>query len=212
MITITREFDPASGLLGIDRLFGVTFTPESEAHTFRVEPVGEPYSEAAIVSARFLRADGVTVLITGSLDEGAAVITLPTECYAVPGLFTLTVYITEPTPASVPNQIYCVYAAEGTVRSADSDTVHVSDGTIRDIDQQLQRIFDGLAAAHCVAVFARNIGDMEGMYDEILRRLDALESNYTALEARVTALDGGPVVIPDDPDEPEALDEPGAGE
>ena len=98
------------------------------------------------------------------------------------------------------------------MRSADSDTVHVPDGTIREIDQQLQRIFDGLAASHWVAVFARNIGDMEGMYDEILRRLDALESNYTSLEARVTALDGGPVVIHDDPDEPDALDEPGAGE
>ena len=205
MITITRTFDPASGLLEIDRLFGVMFTPESEAHTFRVAPVGDKFEPSVIVSARFLRADGVFVLITGSLDdEGAAVITLNTECYAVPGLFTLTIYVTTPTPTSVPNQICCVYAAEGTVRSADGDSALVSDGTIREIDQQLQRIFDGLAAAHWVAVFARNIGDMEGMYDEILRRLDALESNYTALEARVTALDGGPVVIPDDPDDPEA--------
>lgn len=188
---LTRTMDETGGLLVIDRMYGVTLEPETGMHTFRVKPPsGETFPDSVIVTAQFLRADGKKVFLTGQVEEnGDAVITLKPECYAVPGRVTLTIYVTTPTPANAPYQSTRIYAAEGVVMSADGSQTIVTDDTINLIDAQMRQIFDGLSAAHWVAVFARNIGDMEGTYDEILSRLDALESNYTALEARVTALE-----------------------
>lgn len=115
IITIPRVFDSSAGLARIDTLIGYTFTAESYAHRFIITPTGDALT--GTVSAFFIRADGVTVLISGSLANGTAVIDLPPECYAVPGKFTLTIFVTSGT------ERICIYAAEATVCAASSDVV-----------------------------------------------------------------------------------------
>lgn len=96
----------------VQNLTGTAFMEEAGAHTFRVS--GEDETGAALaftgtVSALFLRADDTYIAIDGTLNNGAAEVTLVSDCYHVPGRFSIAVYISDGTVST------CVYAAVGNV-------------------------------------------------------------------------------------------------
>lgn len=69
------------------------FNSESSAHTFIIagERDGETVAFTGSVSATFLNANDADVSLTGSIVDGAAVVTLSNDCYALPGRFTLSI-------------------------------------------------------------------------------------------------------------------------
>lgn len=94
---------------------------DAEAHKLEISCVrnGVPVllsNEA--VTGYFVRADGRTVLIDGTVEGGKACVVLPTECYAVEGTFELVVR------ASVSGDSACaIYWGGGAVRRSRTDAV-----------------------------------------------------------------------------------------
>ena len=72
-IIIERSW-PGGSTLEVEPLRGTTFTEESGAHQFRISGVG-----TGTILAKFLRADDYTIDISGSVEDGAAVITLVSD-------------------------------------------------------------------------------------------------------------------------------------
>ena len=96
----------------VDNLSGTAFTGEAQAHTFRIsgqDSSGEALSITGAITAKFITSTQVVVPLTGSIDSGAAVVTLTSECYAVPGNFVFAIYATN---GSVTQ---CIYACVGNV-------------------------------------------------------------------------------------------------
>ena len=92
---------------------GVLFGGEDDAHKFIIrEMSGQAFS--GTVTAKFLRyADNVTVPLTGSIEDGAATVTLIENCYTRPGRFKLTVYVT------AGGSTTAIYCCMGTVDRTD---------------------------------------------------------------------------------------------
>lgn len=69
------------------------FNSESTAHTFIIAAMrdGQPLTLSGAVSATFLNANDAVVLVSGSIVDGAAVVTLSNPCYELSGRFTLTI-------------------------------------------------------------------------------------------------------------------------
>ena len=131
----------------VQNLTGTAFTEEDEAHTFRIsaeDANGDPASFTGTVTALFLRADETTIAIDGSLDSGAAVITLVADCYHVPGRFTIAIYVTSGGVST------CVYAAVGTVFRTSSDTVLDSGAEIPTL-AELQEAYSDCVTATAAA-------------------------------------------------------------
>ena len=121
MIEIRRDFDKTAGLMDVEALTGYVFSPEELAHKFIirqiVDGVAVPFSGS--VHGRFVRSDGMTVIInsgtTSGVDaNGRAFVSLPRRCYTEPGRFTFSIFVI------TGNISTCVYCATGTVFLADS--------------------------------------------------------------------------------------------
>lgn len=137
----------------LESLYGVTFTTEAEAHQFvvRCEQKGQELTLAGTISAKFVRADGNTVQLVGSISDGAAVVTLAQDCYNVPGRFQLAIFNT------VGDTKLCIYACVGTVQRAQSgnlidggDIIPDVEDLIADIQAAVQSIpptYDALLAS-----------------------------------------------------------------
>ena len=180
MIEIRRTFNRDRGFKLVETLNGYIFTPETNAHTFFIECVDKvngletvvPFEAGSTVSARFLKSDHVTELVEGALDEnGAAVVTLPAECYAVPGRFLLTILV------AYNSMSVCVYAATGTVIAADSSTVNVSENASREIDEKIAEL--NAAAAQVNSAISAAAAARE-----------SIPQDYTALSDSVRGLKG----------------------
>ncbi len=165
MIQIERTYDPAKGLLQIEDLSGYVFSAEAFAHTFIITRA-DNYGFEGQITARFVRADGVTVYVEGTTNGPVtAELTLPPECYAAPGRFLLVIFHV------VESIAYVIYAGRGTVIAAESGQTIAASDTVDNIEQQIQTIINRLSStistANLVALFARNIGDVEGDLEEI---------------------------------------------
>lgn len=128
-------------------LRGVAFTQEALAHVFRVSGVdseGGPLAISGSVLAKFLRADNVTINISGSTSDGVANVTLVGDCYHVPGRFSLAVYVSD----GVASQ--AIYAAVGTVYRTASET-ELDSGTTVPTLAQLEGAYDAVLAAASTA-------------------------------------------------------------
>lgn len=123
------------GMVNIEDLRGTAFQAEELAHTFRIRGVdesGEAMALSGSVGAVFLRADNTDVTITGAVSGGVASITLPEECYSMPGRFGLTVYLTSE------EKTVAIYAAIGSVSRTSSG--NVSPESAADIADLISRI------------------------------------------------------------------------
>ena len=101
-------------------LRGDLYVTENSAHRFIVTATrgGEPVTLDGQVVATFIRADGGTEEITGGIDNGAAVVTLPQSCYAVPGRFSMTIF-----NAGADGSMTAVYACVGNVINTTTNTI-----------------------------------------------------------------------------------------
>lgn len=112
MNTVIKRAWNKNKLVKVEDLTGMTFQAESGGHTFEISGVddtGAAVSLSGTVEGRFLRADNAGIIITGTVSGGKASVTLSAACYAVPGRFLLTVYVTSG------GQKVAVYAATGSV-------------------------------------------------------------------------------------------------
>ena len=95
-------------------------TGDSQAHTFRLTVKRGGVNAAitgASVAAYFVRADGVTVPITGSVEGSVALVTLPEGCYRVPGRFQLVVKL------AMDGAVSAVFWGDGAVAASDTDAI-----------------------------------------------------------------------------------------
>ena len=186
MNEINRKFRKSRGFGFVETLNGYVFTPEANAHTFRIQCVVQednletvvPFETGSVVSARFLKSDHVTELVEGSLDEnGAAVVTLPAECYAVPGRFLLTILVAY-------NSIsVCVYAATGTVIGAESGTVNLSQNASREIDEKIAEL--NAAAAQVNSAISAGSAKITEINQAAAAARASIPQDYTALSDSV---------------------------
>ena len=122
-------------IVHIDDLRGMLFQAESGGHTFQISGIDDAGNVIALsgsVAGVFMRPDNTDVAITGSASGGVVSVTLPAECYSVPGRFGLTVFVTDS------GQKTAVYAAIGTVSRTSSGTV--SPGTTADVVDLINQI------------------------------------------------------------------------
>ena len=119
-------------------------TGDSQAHTFRlaVKRGGEDAAiTGASVAAYFVRADGVTVPITGSVEGSVALVTLPEGCYRVPGRFQLVVKL------ALDGAVSAVFWGDGAVAASDTDAILDEEGVIPSLDEVLAQVAAAEAAA-----------------------------------------------------------------
>lgn len=109
-----------------EALHGTLFTTEGQAHEFTIHCTqgGAAVTLSGTVTAKFIREEtGDTILCAGSLSSGAAKVTLPADCYHRSGRFSMTIFVTSGSVATV------VYACTGTVKAAEDGTL-IDEGTI----------------------------------------------------------------------------------
>ena len=104
----------------VDNLLGTAFTGEAGAHTFKIRGVDaaqETVTISGTITGKLLAANNVTVSLSGSIEDGCAVVTLTDECYDVPGRFIFSVYATSGSTT------LCLYCAVGNVLRTDSQVI-----------------------------------------------------------------------------------------
>ena len=114
----------------VDNLSGTAFTGEAQAHTFRIsgqDSSGEALSITGAITGKFITSTQVVVPLTGSIDGGVAVVTLTSECYAVPGNFVFAIYATNGSTTQ------CLYACVGNVFRASAGTAAYPTASIPDL-------------------------------------------------------------------------------
>lgn len=112
MNTVIKRAWNKNKLVKVEDLTGMTFQAESGGHTFEISGVddtGAAVSLSGTVEGRFLRADNAEIIISGTASGGKVSVTLSEACYAIPGRFLLTIYVTSG------GQKVAVYAATGSV-------------------------------------------------------------------------------------------------
>ena len=112
------------------------------------------------VQGRLIRADGNTVLLTGSVTDGKAVVTLPQSAYVSPGRFVLAIMNVASSVVTV------VYAATGNIARTTSGASIDPGSVVPDITQLLAEIDEmrlATAAANAAAEYA--VGDIAPAFD-----------------------------------------------
>lgn len=131
---------------GVDRtaIRPALLTGDKQAHTFRIA-VRRSGADVALsgagASGYFIRADGVTVPITGSVSGSAASVTLTEGCYNVPGRFQLVVKL------ALAGETSAVFWADGAVAASSTDAILDEEGVIPSLDELLAQIAATEAAA-----------------------------------------------------------------
>ena len=122
------------GMTHIEDLQGFAFSNESGGHTFQISGVedGTMVVLSGTVAASFLRPDQATVAITGSISGGVVSVTLPANCYDIPGRFGLVIFLTSD------SQKTAIYSCVGNV--ARSSTSQVAPGTTADVVDLINQI------------------------------------------------------------------------
>ena len=104
-----------------DDLGGQAFTGENGAHTFQIYGVNDagPVEIVGSIAGKVLRADNVTVPVTGFASDGVAYLTLTDDCYVCPGRIIVSIYVSDGT-----HEI-CIYCGVGNVFRTDSGTYSI---------------------------------------------------------------------------------------
>lgn len=108
-----------------ERAQGTLYQNENLAHRFVIHGSrnGTAVTFDGDVTAKFIRLDGETEALTGSVENGAAVVELSQECYGISGRFTLTIFV-ETSGAKT-----AVYSMTGNVRTTTTGNEAVPSGT-----------------------------------------------------------------------------------
>lgn len=112
-------------------------TGDQEAHRFEVSCThGHEAADLTGwgVNGYFIRADGATLTIRGDVENGAAVVTLPAACYAVPGRFSFVIKVSNGDAVST------ILWAEGAVSRSTTDIVVDPGEVIPTLDDLMSKI------------------------------------------------------------------------
>ena len=131
---IRRRWIPGRG--ETDPLGAVAYTGEAQAHTFVIEGWDgqQTVPITGDITANFLAGNDVLIPLTGSLENGRAVVTLNAACYAVAGRFTLAIF------AADEGRTVCVYCGYGVVHNTSSDTVYDPEDVVPSLQELLAQI------------------------------------------------------------------------
>ncbi len=175
---------------GIDRTLirPALLTGDKQAHTFRIA-VSRSGEDAALtgasVSAYFVRADGVTVPITGSVEGSAAMVTLPEGCYRVPGRFQLVVKL------AMDSGISTIFWGDGAVASSSTDAILDEEDVIPSLDELLAQIAAAEAAAANAGSAASSANSAASSANTAASRADAAAASIEQIGAQATTLAPG---------------------
>ncbi len=125
-------------MVNIEALEGMAFQAEDGGHTFEISGVddsGNPVALSGPVAGVFVRPDNSDIALSGTASEGKIYVTLSDACYAVPGKFGLTIFVTADSKKTA------VYAAIGTVVSTSSG------GVAGDTPQDVVDLINAIEAA-----------------------------------------------------------------
>ena len=144
-------------MVNIEDLCGMAFQAESGGHTFAISGVddtGAVVPLSGTVTGVFRRPDNADIALTGASTGGVASVTLTDDCYAVPGRFGLTVFVTSG------GQKTAVYAAVGTVAATNGGAV------AGDTPQDVVDLINAIAAAVATipADYTALMGDIANTY------------------------------------------------
>lgn len=107
-------------MVNIEALDGMAFQAEDGGHTFEISGVddsGNPIALSGTVAGVFLRPDNADIALSGTASDGKIYVTLSDACYAIPGKFGLTIFVT------AGGKKTAVYAAIGTVNRTSGGAV-----------------------------------------------------------------------------------------
>ena len=127
----------------VENLRGTAFTEEAKAHIFRIsgkDAQGGDLALSGTVLGKFLRADNVTIDISGSVSGGVASLALVGDCYHAPGRCSLVIYLSDGTTT------VAIYACVGSVYRATSGTELDSGTTVPSL-AQLEGAYNSAVAA-----------------------------------------------------------------
>lgn len=144
-------------LVNIEDLTGMAFQAEADGHTFEIsgaDDTGAAVELSGTVSGVFRRPDNADIALTGSASDGVVSVTLSEDCYAVPGRFGLTIFVTSN------SQKVAVYACVGTV--AVSSTGNVAGDTPASVED----LIDDINAA--IADLNSAIGQIPASYANVM--------------------------------------------
>lgn len=167
----------------VENLRGTAFTEEAKAHTFRIRGVdadGEALPLSGTVLAKILRADNVTIDVSGSVSSGVVSVTLVGDCYHVPGRFSIVVYLSDGTTT------VAIYAAVGNVYRGTSGTELDSGTTVPSL-AQLEGAYNSAVAA---AANANSAATAALAAAEHAVRYDVAQSLTAAQKAQARQNDG----------------------
>lgn len=148
-----------------DTLYGELYGGEQDSHEFIISATrgGADYAFDGTTTARFIRADGQTLMLSGMVAGGKCIVELPQACYAVPGRFTLTIFNT---PSSGGKG--AVYNCTGNVAQTTTGE-ELDPGTavpdIDDIQAEYQRMQAATDAANNAAALASSTAVAFGPYN-----------------------------------------------
>ena len=175
-------------MLAVDNLYGTAFTGEENAHVFRITDYegGAAVAFTGEIAGKFINPAGVTVPLSGSLDEdGRALVTLDEHCYAVAGRFILTIWAGS-------EVIYC---GVGQVMNSQTDTIDYPTAGIPDVAaliQQLQTILNNWPADY--SQLQSDVSNLKSDLDELgtdwtniaYANASMINTEYTAASANET--------------------------
>lgn len=168
--TIERTWVQGSSVT-VENMTGNAFSGESGAHVFRISGKNADGSAALLsgsVLAKVLRADNWTVDVAGTVTDGVASVTLPRDCYNVPGRLSIVIFLSDGT-----NTI-TIYAAVANVYRSTSGAELDSGISIPTLTELLAQIENCEAAAEEAREAAANA---EEVIEEIDPRVTALEQS-----------------------------------
>lgn len=174
-----------------DDLSDYAFTGESGGHKFIITAFDKNMTEITLtdtVSAKCIIANGDTIPLSGTIQNGKAIVFLPGSCCTVPGRFRLSIFLTHGSSS------VCIYTGIGSVVSTDTGARIDPSGVIPNLTQlqtaaetanaaaeSAQRIADNYAAD-----VARQDAAISGMQEDIAAQntaIDEVESKLAEDEA-----------------------------
>lgn len=178
-------------MLKADDLTGHIFIGEKNAHEFIIYAVDESGEQVPItgtITASCLRADGGTVWISnGSIVDGEAHVTLSEQCYAIPGRFVVSIFVTNG------DATVCIYCGIGDASRNQSDTA-IDPGTIMpsiaDLIARIEAAVNSIPADYSslaaqVRTNATNINTVTEKADENAADIATLETQEAGTAGKI---------------------------
>jgi len=156
-------------MVNVDVLNGFVFTGEVGAHKFVIsgKNVNTPVDISGTITANFKNADGVLVPLTGTVEDGKAVVVLSRECYAVEGPFSLMIFA----------DTVCIYAAIANAINSSGEVIAYPTATIPSVQELIEEVQDVIASIpQDYSALSQNVTDLKSAIGN-LNNLDTTDKS-----------------------------------